>query len=386
MLDSGINSLLLSIEHFNRPWDRGRIVTVLMLLNHSFEMILKAAILHKGGRIREKRAKETIGFDHCVRKCLTDGQVKCLTPEQALTIQMVNGLRDAATHYILEISEDELYLHTQAGVTLFGDIVKSVFNLNLAEHLPERVLPISIKPPTDLFVMIDNEFKQIKRLLTPKRKKRLRAKAKIRPIAIMENSIVGETRQPSEGHLNRIINRIAEGKSWTTLFPGIANLNLVTEGSGLNFSIRISKKEGMPVRLVKEGEVELGVVAVKRVDELGYYNLSLRDLAGKLGITMPKALAVIYHLNLQDNKEYFKKFRIGSAHFKRYSRKALDLLAKEVPKSNLKKIWKNYQKNLKKRKTEKKENRVLMLFPNLPKYPSKNIRRTDREKRRKNEG
>jgi len=36
---------------------------------------MKAAILHRGGRIREKRAKETIGFDKCVRISLSDGKV-----------------------------------------------------------------------------------------------------------------------------------------------------------------------------------------------------------------------------------------------------------------------------------------------------------------------
>lgn len=350
LLDNGINSLLLSIEHFNRPWDKGRIVAVLMLLNHSFEMILKAAILHKGGGIRKKRAKETMGFDHCVRKCLTDAQVKCLTPEQALTIQMINGLRDAAAHYILEISEDELYLHTQTGVTLFRDILKSVFALNLAEYFPERVLPISTKPPVDLSVMIDSQFSQIKRLLAPKRRRRLKAKAKIRSIAIMENSITGDTKQPSEGDLNRIIHRIAKGESWSMLFPGIASLNLVTEGSGLSFSIRISKKEGMPVRLVGEDEAEAGVVAVKRVNELSYYSLGLRDLAVKFGMTMPRLLAIIYHLNMQDDQEYFKEFRIGASRFKRYSREALYLLKEQVPKLDLKKVWESYQKNLKKRR------------------------------------
>ena len=42
------------------------------------EMLMKAAILHGGGRIREKRAKETIGFDACVRRSLSDGKIKDL--------------------------------------------------------------------------------------------------------------------------------------------------------------------------------------------------------------------------------------------------------------------------------------------------------------------
>ncbi|MGH9462678.1 MAG: DUF3644 domain-containing protein, partial [Vicinamibacteria bacterium] len=149
LLDRAVDALTLSIDHFNRPWDVARAEAVLLQLDRSFEMLLKAAIVHQGGRIREPRARQTIGFDHCVRKCLTDATVKCLEPEQALTLQVINGLRDAAQHYILEISEDELYLQAQAGVTLFRDLLKKVFGEDLTDHLPARVLPVSTRPPQD---------------------------------------------------------------------------------------------------------------------------------------------------------------------------------------------------------------------------------------------
>ncbi len=56
-----VESLVLSIEHFNRPSDTGRVHAVLMLLDHAFEMLFKAIILHRGGRIREPRSEQTIG-------------------------------------------------------------------------------------------------------------------------------------------------------------------------------------------------------------------------------------------------------------------------------------------------------------------------------------
>jgi hypothetical protein len=42
-----LSSLLLGVEHFNRPWDVGRTDAVLIFLDHSFEMLLKAAILQR---------------------------------------------------------------------------------------------------------------------------------------------------------------------------------------------------------------------------------------------------------------------------------------------------------------------------------------------------
>ena len=50
------------LYHFNRPWDRGRTEAVLILLDHSFEMLLKAAIRHRQGKIRRPREKQTIGL------------------------------------------------------------------------------------------------------------------------------------------------------------------------------------------------------------------------------------------------------------------------------------------------------------------------------------
>ena len=50
-----------------------------MLLDHAFEMLFKAIILHRGGRIRERRSEQTIGFEmHVYAKGLSDAQVKFL--------------------------------------------------------------------------------------------------------------------------------------------------------------------------------------------------------------------------------------------------------------------------------------------------------------------
>ena len=76
LLEKAINSLTLSIEHFNRPWDCGRTDTVLILLDHTFEMLLKAAILHRGGKIRKPKASQTLGFDECVRKAVAERETQ----------------------------------------------------------------------------------------------------------------------------------------------------------------------------------------------------------------------------------------------------------------------------------------------------------------------
>ena len=60
LAEKSLDSLVLAIEHFNRPSELGRQEVVLILLDRSFELLLKAAIIHKGGKLREAYAKETI--------------------------------------------------------------------------------------------------------------------------------------------------------------------------------------------------------------------------------------------------------------------------------------------------------------------------------------
>lgn len=342
LLNHAIDSLLLAIEHFNRPWDRGRAEAVLMFLDHSFEMLLKSAIVHRGGRIRERRATQTIGFDHCIRKCLSDAQVKCLAEPQALVLRTINGLRDGAYHYFIDIPEQMFYLYTQAGVTVFADILRGVLRKELGDFLPGRVLPISTEPPSDLVVVMDRQFRSIQNLLAIGMRRGAEAKARLRAIAIAENVAIGGDSQPGEGQIRRLLTGIRAGREWNTLFPGIASLKTNTEGVGMTFSIRFSKTEGLPVRFVSEGEEPAAVIAVKRVNELSYYDLGLHDLARHLSIGPNRLLAVIRHLHLQDQPDYFKEFRIGSSRHKRYSQKALQRLRDEIPELDMTAVWQQW--------------------------------------------
>jgi hypothetical protein len=339
LLEKACDSLVLSIELFNRPSDRGRISSTLIQLDHAFEMMLKAAILHRGGRIRENRAKETIGFDACVRRALSDGKIKFLGEEQALVLQTINGLRDAAQHDLLDISEGQLYVHIQSGVTLFRDLLKNVFNEDLVTQLPTRVLPVSTSPPTTLEALFASEVDEIKKLLRPGKRRQIEAIARLRPLAILDATIQGEKGQPSDADLRRLGMEIVKGASWTDAFKGASAVEISPDGVGSTLSLRLSKKEGIPIQLVVEGTPGASVVAVKRVNELDFYNLGAKQLANKLDISMPKAIAVVEHLGLRTNADCYKEFKIGSQLHKRYSQKALDFIKTALRSQSVEEIW-----------------------------------------------
>lgn len=347
LLGKSCDSLLLGIDLFNRSYDRGRASAVLILTDHAFEMFLKSAIVEKGGIIREKKARYTIGFDACVRRALSNSDVKFLTEEQALTIQTINGLRDAAQHYLLDISEAQLYIHMQSGVTLFRDLLMDVFKRELSQELPTRVLPISTVAPTDITTMFDSEVTEILKLLQPGKRRTVQAEARLRPLAVFDSTIRGEKGQPSKSKLNAIGRNLLK-KDWKEVFPGAAVINVVTGGSGPDITVRITKKDGPPIHVVPEGTPGASTVAVRRVNELDFYNLGARSLADHVGLTVPKLVAVVAHLGIQDDESFFKEITVGKAHHKRYSQKAIPRICECLSNESLDVIWRNHTKSMQK--------------------------------------
>lgn len=344
LLGKAVNSLLLSIDHFNKTSDTGRAEAVLIFLDHSFEMLLKASLVERGSQIREKGAKNTIGFDHCIRKALTEGDVKFLIEEQALNLQIINNYRDAAQHYLLDISEQLLYTTAQTGLTLFRTILKNVFGKELADYFPERVLPVSTTPAVDIAELFHNEVEAIRILMQPGKRKRTEALARLRPLAIMEEALQGQNQTPSDEELRKLGTALRRGKAWHDLFPSVASIQITTEGFGPALEMHITKKEGTPIQLVPEGTPNAGVIGVKRVNELDFYSLNLTSLSEKIGLTSAKCLAVIWHEKLQDSSDYFKIIKIGKSEYKRYSPQAIYTIQNTLKEKSIDDIWVDYSR------------------------------------------
>ena len=342
--EKAINALVLSIEHFNRPWDRGRTEAVLIMLDHSFEMLLKAAIRHRHGRIRRPKEKQTIGFDACVRKGLTDGSLRFLTDEQALTLQTINGQRDAAQHYLIDMSEHQLYFYAQAGVTLFRDIHDDVFDEHLVINLPERVLPVSTTAPRDLTALFDKEVAEILGLLTPGTRKKMDAVARARSLAVLEGAVNGDYEQTSDRELTQICKPLADGESWREVFPGVATINITGDLDGPTISLRLTKNEGPPFRVLKEGEGGGGVLTVRTVNELGFYNLGAKKVAGKVGLTVPKLGALVDHLGIRKDEDCFKEIVIGKTKHRLFSAKAVTRIREALETVSISEVWASHRR------------------------------------------
>jgi len=347
-----IESLMLATELFNRPHDRGRIESVLIMLQHAFEMLLKGVIFQKRGRIHEKGEDISYTFDKCLSISLSD--INIISGDDFRTLSILDCLRDCAMHNLLDVSENVLYLHTQAAFTIFDDILFKVFSEHLADYLPDRVLPISTNPPQDLQMFLDSEFNQIRSLLSPGKRRLADVRGRLRYHMIVESCVQGNARQPSDKELTKTIRAIQRGQNRNMLFPGVTTLRLDTEGHGLSFSVRFTRQEhAPPVRLVREHEAEAKeATLVREVNLLDRYSMGLRDLSHKLGITQPMAVAMVYHLHIKDDPDCFREFRIGRTSHNRYSPKALERLRQALQTVKLKKVWREYRHHIKSRKAK----------------------------------
>jgi hypothetical protein len=330
---------MLGVDHFNRAWDRGRTEAVLILLDRAFELLLKAIIVHKGGKIRGERHELTIGFDACLRKCLSEEPIKCVTEDDALSLQNLNSLRDAAQHYLVELPEQLLYIYAQAAVTLFIRLTKDVLARPLRHDVPMRVIPLCPSPPKDLGSVLDLEFADIRSMIAPGSRKRLEARARLRAFAVLQNSLDGMKSRRSDHDLDAAVKKINEGQEWREIFPGVATLKIDPDADGPGLSIRITRNRGEEVHLVRADAPGATVVAVRRVNELDYYSLGMRDLEKKLGVSQAKILMLMKRDNIQANHDYFKLIKVGRTQHKRYSAKALDYLAQR--KADMEQLWIN---------------------------------------------
>ncbi len=128
-------------------------------------------------------------------------------------------------------------------------------------------------------------------------------------------------------------------------------MNVVTEGAGADISVRITKREGPGFHIAPEGTPGSSTIAVKRVNELDFYNLNTTQLADKVKITMPKLLAAVAHLGIQDDPDCFKEIAMGKASYKRYSQKVIPIISLCLETEDLTVIWENRPESMRKSKS-----------------------------------
>lgn len=126
--------------------------------------------------------------------------------------------------------------------------MKRVFNKELATWLPRRILPLSTSLPREITAIIEEDMVAISSMLTKGHRQEDDAAARLRPYQVIEKNIresQGATlREASSGQL---VRKVKKG-DWRTVLPMVAGL-VQPDASGIPLSIRVTKKDGFPVRI-----------------------------------------------------------------------------------------------------------------------------------------
>lgn len=346
LVQKAIDSLILCIGHFNSPSDRGRNAAVLIFLDHAFEMLLKAATLHRGGKIRDRGQSNTITFEECIRRGNSGGPIHFISNDQANLLRSANSLRDAEQHHFVHVSEQELYLITQAGVTVFRDILRDVFDIDLRSALPERVLPVSTLAPTDIITIFESEVEEIRRLLRPGSRRRHEAEARLRGLMIIEGAMSGNSDQPTLGKMRQMTRKIGTPSTVADLFPAVSSLETELNGTGPSLELRITKKQGLKIKLVSadtNGD-DFELLGKQRVNELDFYSMNHSQLAQKVELSTSRLTAVIRHLNLKQREDCSKEFPFGKTRHRQYSPLAIKAIREALQVESIDFVWAEYRK------------------------------------------
>ena len=331
-----VQSFISAAEAFNSPRDGGRVTGVLLHLQHAFEMLLKAALVQAGKPVFDQGTGRSIGFERCIGLAMSDTKIN-LSGADAGTLRAIDAMRDDEQHWFNEVSEQILYLHVRAGVTLFDDLLQRVFGERLNTLLPERVLPVSADPPQDLALLLDDEYTQIKELLRPGRRARHEARARIRTLLAMEAHVEPEVRVSSKD-VNRVEQGIRDGDPRDKVFPRLSEVATVIDGNGLTVTVHFTKKDGAPVRYVADGSTP--AAAIRELDLQKKYHWSPAALASALGLTGPRAVALRRHLGIEDDDSCRHDFQFGSTRHRQYSDNALTKMRQGMRELDMDAIWK----------------------------------------------
>lgn len=338
-----LSSMRTAMTAFNSPHDDGRPTVVLLHLQHAFEMLLKAALFQRGAKVFDRKSGRSIGFEAAINQSCQLAGFK-VTQDEAGTLRAIDALRDDEQHWFNDVSEGLLYLHARAAVTLFDELLFRAFKQRLADHLPNRVLPVSTEAPQDILALVDSEYVNIAELLKPGRRARGDARAKIRTLLALEAHVAEDTKV-SDSDVNRVEKGIKGGKTRGQVFPRLSPLAADISGEGLTVKVKIVKQaDALPVRLVRDGDdgEVVDAAAIREVDLQKKFHWSPFDLADKLSISRPRATALREHLGIDKDSDCLQIFEFGSQKHPRYADNALTRMRDAIAYQDMDAIWKSH--------------------------------------------
>lgn len=298
-----IASLRSSVAAFNDPDDDGRHTRVLLSLQHAFEMLLKAALVHtqhRGESVSDNKTGRSIGFEKCVALATERETIK-LTDSETGVLRAIDAMRDDEQHWFNQVSEQILYLQARLAITAFDDILRRVFG----EYLP-RLRVQGDRRPAAAGEAYDSRGSGAD------------------PHTDRARVVCGRGIQGVTKDVDRVQTGIRAKQPIAEVFPKLVMLQTEAGGVGTELVVRMSKKEGAPVRYVSDEAVP--AAAIREGDLQKKFHNSAAYLAKKLDLTPPRCVALRRHTGIDADGKVAYTFKFASQSHLRFSDHAVTIL------------------------------------------------------------
>lgn len=333
-------SLRRASDAFNSSNDDGRLTSVLLHLQHSFEMLLKAALIQKKQTVVVKKTGYSITFEKCVK--LAQEHLG-LDDSDAGVIRAIDALRDAEQHYHADVDESILYLYCRASIPIFDEILRSVFDQRLADILPARVLPLTTRPPEDLQLLIDRQYSQIYELLRPGRRHQAEGRAMARALLALGPDSDSNADYISEKDVSAAVRKIQSGVARKDVFPNLEGLAAeATDGAELLVKVKIVKNDPDAAAFRYAGKDEQAT-AIREVDSHKVYHWTKRKLAAKLGISAESCCALRWKYEIDSDDDLCRVFTHNSTKYTGYSDRAFVKLRSICAEVDVRAVLREYR-------------------------------------------
>lgn len=135
LIDNSIEAFVLALETINRPSVKYRMEAFCFLYCNSWELLMKAKLLHAGKRIfykkKRKQPRRSLSLEDCLNRIFMSG-----SDPIKLNIKKIYDFRNDATHLVIPFVPIDIMGLFQAGVLNYPKALRDWFSVNLSNRIP----------------------------------------------------------------------------------------------------------------------------------------------------------------------------------------------------------------------------------------------------------
>jgi len=135
LIDNSIEAFIHALEIINRPSVKYRMEAFCFLYCNSWELLMKAKLLHEGKRIfykkKRKQPRRSLTLEDCLNRIFTSD-----SDPIKLNIKKIYDFRNDATHLVISFVPSDIMGLFQAGVLNYPKALQDWFGVNLSNRIP----------------------------------------------------------------------------------------------------------------------------------------------------------------------------------------------------------------------------------------------------------